>query len=211
MSKKIGRNDPCPCGSGKKYKKCCLNRQYVDVKTLMRDVLSKYGYSFDIIDVVTNAYEMVAMQYAGACHMLSSILYVALSELGYEPVLCIGEIALVRRDMACADHSWVELDGKILDLTLCNPDEGDPVANPVVCGVDVVTNLPPEVVYGVCNAGLDFEANKRYHQPFVDYMDECSYSEHGLWDFVNKICNAEFNIDYLRQKYRNTVRTYVRL
>ena len=23
---KIGRNDPCPCGSGKKYKKCCLGR-----------------------------------------------------------------------------------------------------------------------------------------------------------------------------------------
>ncbi|MDH2129550.1 SEC-C metal-binding domain-containing protein [Sphingobium yanoikuyae] len=20
---KIGRNDPCPCGSGRKYKKCC--------------------------------------------------------------------------------------------------------------------------------------------------------------------------------------------
>jgi hypothetical protein len=25
-SKKIGRNDPCPCGSGKKYKKCCLTK-----------------------------------------------------------------------------------------------------------------------------------------------------------------------------------------
>ena len=24
VSKKVGRNDPCPCGSGKKYKKCCL-------------------------------------------------------------------------------------------------------------------------------------------------------------------------------------------
>ena len=23
ISDKIGRNDPCPCGSGKKYKKCC--------------------------------------------------------------------------------------------------------------------------------------------------------------------------------------------
>ena len=22
---KIGRNEPCPCGSGKKYKKCCIN------------------------------------------------------------------------------------------------------------------------------------------------------------------------------------------
>ncbi|MGN1107677.1 MAG: SEC-C metal-binding domain-containing protein, partial [Huintestinicola sp.] len=21
--KKVGRNDPCPCGSGKKYKNCC--------------------------------------------------------------------------------------------------------------------------------------------------------------------------------------------
>ncbi|MEA3490537.1 MAG: SEC-C metal-binding domain-containing protein [Campylobacterota bacterium] len=23
---KVGRNDPCPCGSGKKYKKCCIGR-----------------------------------------------------------------------------------------------------------------------------------------------------------------------------------------
>ena len=24
--RKVGRNDPCPCGSGKKYKKCCLKK-----------------------------------------------------------------------------------------------------------------------------------------------------------------------------------------
>lgn len=24
--KKIGRNEPCPCGSGKKYKQCCMNK-----------------------------------------------------------------------------------------------------------------------------------------------------------------------------------------
>jgi len=23
QNKEIGRNDPCPCGSGKKFKKCC--------------------------------------------------------------------------------------------------------------------------------------------------------------------------------------------
>ncbi|MGD9368557.1 MAG: type I methionyl aminopeptidase [Desulfobacteraceae bacterium] len=28
-STKIGRNDPCPCGSGKKYKKCCMNKSTV--------------------------------------------------------------------------------------------------------------------------------------------------------------------------------------
>lgn len=25
-NKKLGRNDPCPCGSGKKFKNCCGNR-----------------------------------------------------------------------------------------------------------------------------------------------------------------------------------------
>ena len=23
---KVGRNDPCPCGSGKKYKVCCMRK-----------------------------------------------------------------------------------------------------------------------------------------------------------------------------------------
>ena len=23
---KIGRNEPCPCGSGKKFKKCCIEK-----------------------------------------------------------------------------------------------------------------------------------------------------------------------------------------
>ena len=26
---KVGRNQPCPCGSGKKYKKCCLGKEKV--------------------------------------------------------------------------------------------------------------------------------------------------------------------------------------
>ena len=33
---KIGRNDPCPCGSGKKYKNCCLE-----------NYLESYNYSND--------------------------------------------------------------------------------------------------------------------------------------------------------------------
>ena len=24
---RVGRNDPCPCGSGKKFKKCCLGKR----------------------------------------------------------------------------------------------------------------------------------------------------------------------------------------
>lgn len=31
---KIGRNDPCPCGSGKKYKKCCLLKKDTEEKAI---------------------------------------------------------------------------------------------------------------------------------------------------------------------------------
>lgn len=27
MTDRIGRNDPCPCGSGKKFKQCCLSKK----------------------------------------------------------------------------------------------------------------------------------------------------------------------------------------
>jgi tetratricopeptide (TPR) repeat protein len=31
---KIGRNEPCPCGSGKKYKHCCLQQQQAAARAL---------------------------------------------------------------------------------------------------------------------------------------------------------------------------------
>ena len=34
MTSKIGRNDPCPCGSGKKYKKCCMAADVTEIRTL---------------------------------------------------------------------------------------------------------------------------------------------------------------------------------
>ena len=30
---KVGRNDPCQCGSGKKYKKCCMDKQNLNQNT----------------------------------------------------------------------------------------------------------------------------------------------------------------------------------
>ncbi|QCR32233.1 YecA family protein [Lysinibacillus sp. SGAir0095] len=33
----VGRNDPCPCGSGKKYKKCCEGRQQVTTEKVFLD------------------------------------------------------------------------------------------------------------------------------------------------------------------------------
>ncbi len=40
---KVGRNDPCPCGSGLKYKKCCLGRPLSGPEELQRVYEQKYG------------------------------------------------------------------------------------------------------------------------------------------------------------------------
>ncbi len=42
---KIGRNDPCPCGSGKKYKNCCLKKDRY-LKNLPDDALNRLKEEF---------------------------------------------------------------------------------------------------------------------------------------------------------------------
>ncbi|WP_171050973.1 SEC-C metal-binding domain-containing protein [Bacillus sp. BHET2] len=45
----VGRNEPCPCGSGKKYKKCCEKENVVNIDTLVTqelDVLQAQLYDF---------------------------------------------------------------------------------------------------------------------------------------------------------------------
>lgn len=62
---KIGRNDPCPCGSGKKYKKCCLQKDekekimqqkskvfqiLSDKYFSVQDYFDNFGYSVSYLD-----------------------------------------------------------------------------------------------------------------------------------------------------------------
>ena len=37
MTNIAGRNDPCPCNSGKKYKKCCMPQQNVSTAIMYGD------------------------------------------------------------------------------------------------------------------------------------------------------------------------------
>lgn len=45
-SNKIGRNDPCPCGSGLKYKKCCGKNQSDNTTSLRDEYKRKYQIRF---------------------------------------------------------------------------------------------------------------------------------------------------------------------
>lgn len=48
---KTGRNDPCPCGSGKKFKHCCLGRGHNPARELNRELESlAAGREFDSLE-----------------------------------------------------------------------------------------------------------------------------------------------------------------
>jgi SEC-C motif/Protein of unknown function (DUF2384) len=64
---KVGRNDPCPCGSGKKYKRCCLAKaQAAPVEDLawrrLRRLLDEHQR--DMLRFVANSYGRVAIEEA---------------------------------------------------------------------------------------------------------------------------------------------------
>ncbi|WP_432355682.1 YecA family protein [Sporosarcina sp. A2] len=42
----IGRNDPCPCGSGKKYKKCCESKEQLTMEVVQAEELERILQSF---------------------------------------------------------------------------------------------------------------------------------------------------------------------
>ncbi len=61
-SEKFGRNDPCPCGSGLKYKKCCLGKENVSMKQLKRTYEKRHRIRFKKeadIDGIRRAGELV--------------------------------------------------------------------------------------------------------------------------------------------------------
>lgn len=42
----VGRNDPCPCGSGKKYKKCCEGKEQVTTEQVFLEEIEQVLQTF---------------------------------------------------------------------------------------------------------------------------------------------------------------------
>ena len=205
---KIGRNDLCPCGSGKKYKKCCLSKDNMSMEDRIKVAVEKSGYD-DINDVLCNLYKyMKRKQWWGACHATCSALYVILSELGYKPTLCIGEVL---GQGLYFDHSWIEIDGKIIDLavnmTLLG---GAPASGVIVFDKDILTGAMSVLDYGVSGRGIEGEALTVMNLPFTMYMDNFRDENDGLWGVVREVMQKDIDIKELRSKYNGVERQLVR-
>lgn len=205
----IGRNDPCPCGSGKKYKNCCLNRRLLSVKDRIEASVKSHGFHDDISRVFCNMYDyMEKKKWMGACHAVSSVLYVALSEIGYNPTLCIGEVS---GNNLYFDHSWIMLNQMIVDFainkTLLN---GAPASGIIIFDQDIDTGLSSSLSYGVPGRGIEDDAKTVSTMPFTVFMNSYPDEEKGLWSIVEKILETTVDVSKMEQKYRDVQRTLIR-
>ena len=54
---KVGRNDPCPCGSGKKYKQCCWNKRLpLGKRKFKASVISSGGLGKQLPDLMERTF-----------------------------------------------------------------------------------------------------------------------------------------------------------
>ncbi|WP_339236876.1 SEC-C metal-binding domain-containing protein [Oceanobacillus sp. FSL W7-1281] len=205
MIKNIKRNDPCYCGSGKKFKKCCLNK--VKAVPTWRTEASKIEVGshqneiYNTFFIVSNYLKENPIY--GACHLISGIFYVLLKEQEIECELCIGE---VKASFGVFDHSWIQIDERVYDIAIqIQLDEKE--RDPIFAGIDLGIGEKTKSLYGINNgSGLDFTANKVMNMSFVEYMDGFPQD---AWNITRKLLqkvNIVISIDELREKYKNTKR-----
>lgn len=199
------------CNINNKYKKNSSDNQ---IKRNIEKVIISNGYGDIIYNTIINMYEyMIQNRLEGACHAISSVLYVALNELGLNPKLCIGECA--QKANRPFDHSWIMVDNKIIDLAIFMPLEESKgsVSGPIIFDKDIVKMADYGTNYGISSSvPFDSITKSVLETPFLDYMANFPNERNGLWTVLEKIMPEDFDITVseLIKKYSNTTRCLIR-
>ena len=117
---------------------------------------------------------VVGTTYLAGCHDTSAMLFMRLLDAGMQAsnvALCIGE---VKGHTGRFDHSWVEVNGQVLDVAICAPGmAGGFAGGPVFGGLDLGSNTVPKSTFGVASgerldddAATVYSMNLRQYQAF---------------------------------------------
>lgn len=204
---KIGRNDPCPCGSGKKYKKCCIDKGTSKLGLWQNNMeLISDDSSDDTKQIFFNILKIIETKHwEGACHATSALMYILFSEVGLDVNLFVGE---VQYENAFFDHSWVEVNGKVYDAAICLGLNAVRLSPPIYNDNNIETMEHTSGLYGVVHNGIDPLARVVLDTPVVEYMDGFPSSKNGLWTYIEEIGNRigmTVDISILKNKYSKSM------
>lgn len=180
----------------------------------IRRIMDNHNMPEDCTNAVLKAYDfMIEKNFFGGCHALSSALYIALSELGLTPKLCIGECQAPGEPPF--DHSWITVNDEIIDLAVYFPltQQINSMGGLVIFGVDALTNRMPRVEYGI-DSGLPLSNDtlRVINSNFVDYMDNFPLVKGGLWSLVMDMLppTSTVTVNELKARYSVVERQYVK-
>ncbi|MCQ2508364.1 MAG: SEC-C domain-containing protein [Dorea sp.] len=215
---RVGRNDPCPCGSGLKYKHCCMKKKgdFVKDGATIQDAIKKIVY--DQLDdsrvsgIVYRMQEfMMRRSWIGAGMACTACLYVALKEAGYPVRCCVGEVNDNRGHIF--DHSWVEFDGKVIDLgcSVTYLEANSPVSPPIVLDQNLYNGEKGFLTYGVYQEGIGKDTQEMVDKSIADYMSGYNFLVNGLWSVVENILGEKIKVEALKTKYADEHFEYVKM
>ena len=178
--RKIGRNEPCPCYSGKKYKQCCLGKQFVEIQ-------KKYFENCDLKQKIISFVE----QYPDDSHLL---LRLDKEEVGisttYGPYT-YNDMALyfARKNIDLSETEFDLLFEEIREYLEKN-DLFSWISNKIV-DIDLNQTKEIELIF------LGFHKNfvLKYLSETEDYVLDMSFFQLGLLHNVAKMIH-----DFLEQK-----------
>jgi Flp pilus assembly protein TadD len=146
---KPGRNDPCPCGSGKKYKKCCLPKDEAqkraaladeqanreegtmarrfdvhDLKEALAERLARTGHDNEDDEIAYASHAVVELVQAGTLAAAEAAARDLLTRYPDEPDGwdCLGIVHEARGENRQAADCY----RKMRDIMRHNPDDYDP-------------------------------------------------------------------------------------
>ncbi|MED5100739.1 hypothetical protein AB1L07_18045 [Niallia alba] len=131
-------------------------------------------------------------------------MHILLSESGYNSIVKIGE---VRIGNLVFDHSWIELDGKVLDVAIMNTLQDGIMFPPVFFGNSVASGMEVNYEYGVSNA-LDEIARRVLDMSIGRYiMEGESIGSIEIMKDISSKAGFEYDdLENLILKYQNVYR-----
>ena len=150
---KIGRNEPCPCGSGKKYKQCCLAKDEAAAPTTSQPPSWRRDYD-NLVDLIASRL-LQENELDDAANAVAELIGAGkLDEVEHAAADLLerfpdGHIAYDRLARACEDrghnHQAAEFYRKVILLAQENPEIYEPEFEQTYQQLIDQLSLPPDV------------------------------------------------------------------
>lgn len=141
----------------------------------------------------------------GACHESCGAIHILLNETGISNTWYIGEAKV---GQAFFNHSWIDINGDIYDISICRPLQPDFKNGPVIKGVDIDTNQSTTTLYGVVSGHPDDPMTVAVKGlSLSDYLKNSPIDPNlGTWMLVAQVAKYKLgltlNLPQLMKKYK---------